>query len=164
MTQRKRHGILMDWLETREQESMSDAGIAYACEQDDSVELMMRLLNEKATQQGDCLIWNKSIDKGYGRHSIRIDLEMKVSVRVQAHRLVYALSNGFEALPPSKRQQGQPADHLVLDHLCGNRACVQPAHFQVITISENAALQGQERIAPPLSFGRVIATSGELVA
>ncbi len=57
---------------------------------------------------------------GYGKTSIG-----KRSLR--AHRVSYALRVGD--IPPG----------LTLDHLCRNRACINPAHLQPVTITENLA-------------------------
>ncbi len=42
-----------------------------------------------------------------------------------AHRLIYVLTRG--AVDPD----------LHIDHLCHNRACVNPAHMEPVTVSEN---------------------------
>lgn len=75
---------------------------------------------EKADLLGDC--WNWVAGKGgtgYGAfyHAGRM---------LRAHRVAWALMHG------------QPADPtLVLDHLCRNRACVNPAHMRLTTNIEN---------------------------
>lgn len=66
-----------------------------------------------------CWLWKGTLDRiGYGnvvveRHTYR------------AHRVVY------EALI------GPIGDGLELDHLCRNKACVNPAHLEPVTHSEN---------------------------
>ena len=148
---------LNKWFETRPETTKKQAAIAWACEQEDSIVRLMDLLN-KCEQEGDCLIWTGAQANNYSAIGITItDIRPSPSVQTNGHRLIYALTRGIEALPECK--SGQATDDLVLDHICGNTLCLQPAHFQVITHSENISLRGKDRVAPPLSFGRVIATS-----
>jgi hypothetical protein len=54
-----------------------------------------------------------------------------------AHRLAYRIF------------RGEVSDSLVLDHLCGNRACVNPDHLEPVTQGENLRRAG--------SIARVVA-------
>jgi hypothetical protein len=73
----------------------------------------------------NCWLWTGSIgDTGYGKHT-RWDAASRRAVTRVAHRVVY------EAL------LGQVPPGLELDHLCGVRSCVNPAHLEPVTRREN---------------------------
>jgi len=68
---------------------------------------------------GSCWLWRASNDgHGYGQ----LSLQRKP---IKAHRFAYTLLRG--AIP-----QG-----LTIDHLCRNRACVNPEHMEVVTQKVN---------------------------
>lgn len=69
-------------------------------------------------QNGDCLEWTGHLYNGYGRIS--------VGRKTRAiHRVAYEMVKG--PIP----------DGLVIDHLCRNRACINPDHLEVVTNEEN---------------------------
>lgn len=73
----------------------------------------------KVDKTGECWEWTAASADGYGRFGI----EGKSVQR--AHRVAYELLVG--PIPES----------LVLDHLCRNTGCVNPAHLDPVTQNEN---------------------------
>lgn len=68
---------------------------------------------------GDCIIWTGyTCDKRYGRFTLN-------GQSMPAHRYAY------------ERRFGKVPDGLVLDHLCRNTFCVNPAHLEPVTVKEN---------------------------
>ena len=67
-----------------------------------------------------CWNWNgPRLNTGYGKFSIGRSLV------VLAHRFSY------------EHHHGPIPEGLVVDHVCGNRLCVNPAHLEAVSQSEN---------------------------
>lgn len=72
-----------------------------------------------------------SLDRdGYSRASSAADRSQRM------HRLVY------------QRLHGQVPDGMVLDHLCGNRACCNPAHLEAVTQAVNVRRSRLAQLSP----------------
>ena len=82
-----------------------------------------RVLSKVIKAEGDaCWGWSAGhFPTGYGKISSPFDPQ----AHLPAHRMVYELLIG------------PVADDLVIDHLCRNRGCVNPAHMEPVTEREN---------------------------
>ena len=81
----------------------------------DLMKLSDRFWSKVDDRGSGCWTWLAAKNpKGYGRFSVR-------RRAYQAHRVAYELSVG--PIP----------DGMMLDHLCRNRACVNPAHLEPVT-------------------------------
>lgn len=89
------------------------------------MDALNRLVRSYRVDPSGCWLWQKRLNrKGYGTSSAgsRTDGSRR---SVLAHRLAYELLVG--PIP----------DGLELDHLCRNRACVNPSHLEPVSHREN---------------------------
>lgn len=79
----------------------------------------MRIARKAVLQPDGCVLWTGFVGPdGYGRVCVAYKQR-------PAHRVIY------EAF------YGPVPEHLDIDHLCRNRACVSPAHLEPVMRAEN---------------------------
>lgn len=79
------------------------------------------LLYGPTVRMGECLV------RPVNLHRTGYSYLAQGGVSHKAHRLSWEYANG-EMVP----------EHLTIDHLCRNRACINPAHLQAVPNEENA--------------------------
>lgn len=83
----------------------------------------LQRFEENICYAGDCIAWvGMTTRHGYGWVQINHGKKVK---RMMAHKFAWELTNG-------KVPEG-----LVLDHVCRNKGCVNPAHLEPVTNAEN---------------------------
>ncbi len=82
---------------------------------------MTNAFDSKVSPAGDCLVWTGAKRNGYGVFHV----PGTRNGTVRSHRYAYESAHG-----------PVPAG-MVIDHLCGNKACVNVRHLEVVTQKEN---------------------------
>ena len=90
---------------------------------------LMRFRIDPVTQ---CHVWYGAKVDGYG--NVRVG-----SHSYLAHRIAYERARG--PIPTGRE----------LDHLCRNRACINPAHLEPVTHRENARRGSQAKLSVPMA-------------
>jgi len=102
-----------------------------------------------AQDDNGCWVWMGALDKdGYGKFKIgsRTDNSRRM---VRPHRWSYEFAIGL--IP----------DGMQIDHLCRNRACVNPAHLEAVTPLENHR-RGLRALFPVCPKGHAIEGRNEV--
>ena len=85
-----------------------------------------RIRRMSSEDERGCWVWTgRPNNRGYGQLGVLLDAPRRPRTML-AHRVSYMAFVG--PIP----------DGLVIDHLCRNRLCVNPAHLEVVTQRENS--------------------------
>lgn len=108
-------------------ERYTTAFLAYAIDP----EITEARISKFIDSESECWSWKGAHYSGRPMYSPRV---LNTPMRqVKAYHILYGLTNGpFKAtdLVPS-------ADSSTLDHLCGNKWCVNPSHLEPVSNAEN---------------------------
>jgi len=76
----------------------------------------------KVQKTETCWNWTGAVARSYGHFMI----QQKPAITAKAHRYAY------------EHLVGPIQKDMTVDHLCRNKLCVNPAHMEIVTASENA--------------------------
>lgn len=79
----------------------------------------------RSAKPGECWEWVGSRRAGYGRMAVGRPAGLPRDTVITAHRIAYEMLIG--PIP----------EGLVIDHLCRNKSCVNPAHLEAVSQREN---------------------------
>lgn len=102
------------------------------------IRLPLRFRSKVVTVEGGCWEWQAARSQGYGKYVQRTSRPKKY---VGAHRFSYEFFVG--PIP----------EGLQIDHLCRNRACVNPAHLEPVTNQENSRRGAKGRLVTVCAQG-----------
>ena len=96
----------------------------------------------RVDEESGCWLWEGSTRGGYGR--LRVNGEM-----MEAHRASY------------EAHIGKIPEGLVIDHLCRNRACINPSHLEPTTSKENISRGMAGKVARSEAHKKAISEGGK---
>lgn len=98
--------------------------VVYEWEMDKALKRFLAKVVDYSSKE-ECWIWTAHMIRGYGQFRYKDKLWL-------AHRWIYLYY--FKDLEEKK----------VIDHLCGNRACVNPYHLEEVSRSTNIVRGGSD--------------------
>ena len=141
--------IKENWFKENQKElSRCDTAIKHFCETftfEEGIKKLSKFINFEA--ETECAEWMGSTNmRGYGWIGVSLPTTPKQSKVVKAHRLMFALFYGFDALPTGVDGREMDGSLPVMDHICENTSCVNPLHLQTITHADNARKAVMKRL------------------
>lgn len=137
------------WFEAQRKDlARTDIAIQHFCEThtfEEAVAKLSKYINfEESTE---CAEWLGGTNfKGYGWFGISLPTTPVTTKTVKAHRLMFAIFYGFDALPQGVNAKDNDGSLPVLDHICENPSCVNPLHLQVQSGAYNSQKAAWKRL------------------